>query len=82
MLCVGQACVGRERLRAVRSVLSSLSSRSSVRSAEEDEMSDAWSWSLSVIDMDSLMEVRDRERGPEHRREVNLRKASEPALDG
>ena len=27
--------------------------------AEEDEMSDAWCWSLSVIDMDSLMEVRD-----------------------
>ena len=59
MLCVWWACVGRERLRAVRSVLSSLSSRSSVRSAEEDEMSDAWCWSLSVIDMDSLMEVRD-----------------------
>ena len=30
-----------------------------MRSAEEDEMSDAWCWSLSVIDMDSLMEVRD-----------------------
>ena len=44
---------------SVRSALSSLSSRSSVRSAEEDEMSDAWCWSLSVIDMDSPMEVRD-----------------------
>ena len=30
-----------------------------MRSAEEDEMSDAWCWSLSVIDMDSLMETRD-----------------------
>ena len=39
--------------------MSSLSSRSRVWSAEEDEMSDAWCWSLSVIDMDSLMEVRD-----------------------
>ena len=30
-----------------------------MRSAEEDEMSDAWCWSLSVVDVDSLMEVRD-----------------------
>ena len=30
-----------------------------MRSAEEDGMSDAWRWSLSVIDMDGLMEVRD-----------------------
>ena len=27
--------------------------------AEEDEMNDAWCWSLSVIDVDSLVDVRD-----------------------
>ena len=30
-----------------------------MRSAEEDETNDAWCWSLSVVDVDSLMEVRD-----------------------
>ena len=30
-----------------------------MRCAEEDEMSDAWCWSLSVIDVDSLVDVRD-----------------------
>ena len=30
-----------------------------MRCAEEDEMSDAWCWSLSAIDVDSLVDVRD-----------------------
>ena len=30
-----------------------------MRCAEEDEMSDAWCWSLSAIDVDSHVDVRD-----------------------
>ena len=30
-----------------------------MRCAEEDEMNDAWCWSLSVIDVDSLVDVWD-----------------------
>ena len=30
-----------------------------MRCAEEDEMSDAWCWSLSVVDVDSFVDVRD-----------------------
>ena len=30
-----------------------------MRCAEEDEMSDAWCWSLSAIDVDSPVDVRD-----------------------
>ena len=30
-----------------------------MRCAEEDEMSDAWCWSLSVIDVDSPVDVQD-----------------------
>ena len=30
-----------------------------MRCAEEDEMSDAWCWSLSAIDVDSLVDVWD-----------------------
>ena len=60
MLCVWWACVGRERLRAIRPISVELAvipeQCAECRGGRGD---DAWCWSLSVVDVDSLMEVRD-----------------------